>query len=82
MLEAGRPGEAEAIYWQDLIRNRENGWSLYGLIQSLRAQGKQEQADMVENRFKKAWSGADITLTASRLMGETNGTLAAVKAGK
>jgi tetratricopeptide (TPR) repeat protein len=82
LLEAGRSGEAEAIYWQDLIRNRENGWSLFGLWQSLRVQGKQEQAEMVEKRFRKAWSRADVILTASRFMGEANDTLAAVKAVK
>lgn len=71
LLEAGRPAEAEAIYWQDLALNRENGWSLLGLMQSLRAQGKVELADAVEKRFKKAWRQADITLPASRFMGET-----------
>lgn len=71
LLAAGRPAEAEAVYWQDLTRNRENGWSLFGLMQSLRAQGKEKQADAVEKRFQKAWSAADITLTASRFMGKT-----------
>jgi tetratricopeptide (TPR) repeat protein len=71
LLEAGRPAEAEAIYWQDLTRNRENGWSLFGLMQSLRAQRKEQQAEAVEKRFQKAWSRADITLTASRFMGKT-----------
>jgi hypothetical protein len=51
-------------------------------MQSLRAQGKQQQADRVAKRFKKAWSAADITLTASRLMGEANDTMAAVGAIK
>jgi len=68
LLEAGRAAEAEAIYWQDLERNRENGWSLFGLMQSLRAQGKEEQAVLVEKRFRKAWSQADVTLIASRFM--------------
>jgi tetratricopeptide (TPR) repeat protein len=71
LLEAGRTAEAEAIYWQDLERNRENGWSLFGLMQSLQAQGKEEQAVLVEDRFRKAWSQADVTLIASRFMGET-----------
>jgi tetratricopeptide (TPR) repeat protein len=71
LIEAGRPAEAEAVYWQDLSRNRENGWSLFGLMQSLRAQGKEKQAEAVEKRFQKAWSQADITLTASRFMGNT-----------
>jgi tetratricopeptide (TPR) repeat protein len=70
LLEAGRPAEAEAVYWQDLQLNRENGWSLFGLMQSLRAQGKEEQAVLVEKRFRKAWSQADVTLLASRFMGE------------
>ena len=30
------------------MQNRENGWSLFGLMQSLRAQGKEEQAVVVE----------------------------------
>ena len=77
LLEAGRPAEAESIYWQDLSRNRDNGWALFGLAQSLRAQGKNEQAAVVEERFRKAWSRADVTLTASRIMGETSTTMAA-----
>ena len=77
LLDAGRPAEAESIYWQDLSRNRENGWSLFGLMQSLRAQGKTEQAAVIEARFRKTWNRADVTLTASRFMGETDIALAA-----
>jgi tetratricopeptide (TPR) repeat protein len=80
LLDARRFAEAEAIYWQDLRRNRENGWSLFGLMQSLRAQGKEEQAVMVEKRFRKAWNRADVTLTASRFMGDAHSTLAATGA--
>jgi hypothetical protein len=77
LLAAGRPAEAEAVYWQDLSQNRENGWALFGLQQSLQAQGKTEAADMIEARFRKAWSRADIQLTASRLMGDADNALAA-----
>src|SRR5437762_3729109 len=66
LLEAKRPAEAETVYWEDLKRNRENGWALFGLIQALKAQGKNEEATLVEARFKKAWAHADVTLTASR----------------
>ena len=76
LLEAGRAAEAEAIYWQDLTTNRENGWSLFGLMQSLRAQGKEEQAAVIEKRFHKAWVRSEVTLTASRFMGETDTTVA------
>jgi len=77
LLAAGRPEEAESIYWQDLSRNRENGWSLFGLLQSLRAQGKTAEIAVIEARFRKAWDRADVTLTASRFMGEADTTLAA-----
>jgi tetratricopeptide (TPR) repeat protein len=76
LLEAGRPAEAEAVYWQDLGHNRENGWSLFGLIQSLRIQGKDEQAGIIENRFRKAWRRSEVTLTASRFMGKISPTVA------
>jgi tetratricopeptide (TPR) repeat protein len=66
LLEAGRPAEAETVYWEDLKRNRENGWSLYGLMQALKAQAKNDDAALVEARFKKAWAKADVTLTSSR----------------
>ena len=66
LLEAKRPGEAETVYWEDLKRNRENGWALFGLTQALKAQGKNDDAALVEARFKKAWARADVTLTGSR----------------
>ncbi len=43
-----------------------NGWALYGLGRALRAQGKNDQAKLVEADFKTAWKDADIQLTASR----------------
>jgi tetratricopeptide (TPR) repeat protein len=66
LLEAGRAAEAETVYWEDLKRNRDNGWALFGLLQALRAQNETDQAALVEARFKKAWSRADVTLAASR----------------
>ena len=80
LLSAGRAAEAEAIYWQDLERNRENGWSLFGLMESLRAQGKEEQAAAVEKRFRKAWKRSDVTLTASRFMDDAPKTVAVIGA--
>ena len=66
LLEAGRPLEAETVYWEDLRRNQDNGWALFGLLQALRAQGKTENAALVEARLAKAWGRADVKLTASR----------------
>lgn len=66
LLASKRPAEAEQVYQDDLLRNPENGWSLFGLGQALRAQGKTAEVAAVEVRFKKAWARADVTLTASR----------------
>jgi len=67
LLQAGRAAEAEAVYREDLRRNPENGWSLFGLAQSLRAQNKTVEAAAVDARFRRAWARADVTLTSSRL---------------
>lgn len=66
LLKANRAAEAEIVYKEDLKRYPENGWSLFGLAQSLRQQGKTRQAMTVQERFKQAWKFADVTLTASR----------------
>ena len=67
LLEAGRADEAETVFWEDLKRNPENGWSLFGLQRALEAQGKHEQAKLVEARFRKTWKDADLKLTTSRI---------------
>jgi tetratricopeptide (TPR) repeat protein len=66
LLQAGRAAEAEAVYREDLRRNPENGWSLFGLAQSLRAQAKTADAAAVDARFSRAWGRADVRLTSSR----------------
>ena len=66
LLKARHPAEAEKVYRTDLRRFPENGWSLFGLAQALRAQKKHSEADAVEARFRKAWASTDVTLTASR----------------
>ena len=66
LLKAGRANEAETVYWADLKRNRESGWALFGLLQALRAQNKSAEAELIRERFEKAWTRADVTLPASR----------------
>ena len=59
LMAAGRPDEAEAVYWEDLRKNPENGWSLFGLARALEAQGKHDDAAPIRARFTKAWQDAD-----------------------
>jgi tetratricopeptide (TPR) repeat protein len=67
LLDAGRPDEAEAVFWEDLRKNPENGWSLFGLVKALRAQGKDDEAAHAEARFRKAWKDSDVTLMTARI---------------
>ena len=66
LLKAGRHAEAEKVYLEDLKRFPENGWSLFGLTQALRAQGKNTEAASADARFRRAWASTDVALTASR----------------
>ncbi|GJL57683.1 MAG: hypothetical protein NPIRA03_05400 [Nitrospirales bacterium] len=66
LLEAGKPGDAERTFREDLQDHPQNGWALFGLEQSLRAQGKTDEATIVLQSFRQVWSDADVTLTAVR----------------
>lgn len=59
LMAKSRAAEAEVIYREDLERNRGNGWGLIGLQQSLRAQGKNEEAQALDGKIKVAWAKAD-----------------------
>jgi tetratricopeptide (TPR) repeat protein len=65
LLIAGRAAQAERAYREDLGRNPANGWALYGLVSSLRAQGRARAATAVLGDFKRAWRYADIRLPGS-----------------
>jgi predicted Zn-dependent protease len=64
LLKAGRPAEAEQRYREDLKRFPNNAWSLAGLAETLKAQGKATEAAEAEAGLKQV--GADATLVASR----------------
>lgn len=66
LIEAGHPDEAEVVYWADLRDYPDNGYALFGLEQSLRAQDKDDEAKIVAERFERAWERADVQLTTSR----------------
>jgi hypothetical protein len=65
LLRAGQPAEAEKVYRADLARLPDNGWSLMGLREALRRQGKTEEARVAGARFEKAWADADVHPTAT-----------------
>jgi hypothetical protein len=65
LIKASRATDAEAVYRDDLSRNPNNGWALYGLAQSLRLQGRDADARTAQQEFDWAWKNADIALSAS-----------------
>jgi tetratricopeptide (TPR) repeat protein len=63
LLKAGKPAEAETVFREDLKDYPNCGWQLFGLQESLRAQGKDTKE--VSRQFRKAWSRADVKLDLS-----------------
>ncbi|HEX8292635.1 MAG TPA: hypothetical protein VF570_12815 [Pyrinomonadaceae bacterium] len=67
LLLDGRHAEAESVFREDLRRNRRNGRSLFGLAESLKAQGRAREAELVGREFEQAWRSADTRLTVEGL---------------
>jgi tetratricopeptide (TPR) repeat protein len=65
LLKTDQAASAEAAFKQDLKQYPDNGWALFGLEKSLRAQGKNKEAAQIEQSFKKAWNWADVSLPIS-----------------
>jgi tetratricopeptide (TPR) repeat protein len=66
LLEAERAVDAESIYRASLEDHPHNGWSLFGLEEALRAQGRGAEADAVHADFEHAWARADHWIQSSR----------------
>jgi tetratricopeptide (TPR) repeat protein len=62
LLLNGQAAEAEAVFREDLRENARNGRSLFGLMESLKAQRKDAAAQLVEREFNRAWKDADVRL--------------------
>ena len=63
LLRSGDAAKAEQVFREDLKRWPRNGWSLFGLEQSLRRQGKTQSADLVSREFDTAWKESDVKLS-------------------
>ena len=62
LLKAGKPAEAEQVFREGIKRSPRNGRMLFGLLESLNAQKKPEDAASVRREFDAAWSKADVIL--------------------
>ena len=67
LLAAGKTGDAERVFREDLKRNARNPRSLFGLAEALKAEGKASEAASVRQEFERGWKTADTKLTLSGL---------------
>jgi len=67
LMQAHHFAEAEQVYRADLARVPENGWSLFGLAESLHQQGKHADAGAAHARFHAIWAKADVQIKSSCL---------------
>ena len=67
LLRHGRASEAESVFRKDLEINPRNGRSLYGLMESLKAQGKSVGVEWVKKEFDDAWKHAATMLDVAKL---------------
>ena len=62
LLAAGRYGDAERVFHDDLEVYPENGRALFGLAEALEGSGDHAAAEEVRARFEEAWRHADVEL--------------------
>ena len=61
----GKGAKSVQAYREDLLELPRNGWSLLGLGQSLKAQGKPEADALLFNQFPAVWKDADTAIETS-----------------
>jgi hypothetical protein len=62
LLRSGNYAEAERVFRADLERNKHGGRSLFGLMESLKAQKQTSDATVIQKEFAAAWKNADTKL--------------------
>jgi tetratricopeptide (TPR) repeat protein len=67
LLLDGLYGEAEKVFRADLTRNPRNGRSLFGLLESLKAQNRKADVEWVQQAFEAAWKNAEVELRVEDL---------------
>jgi len=62
LLKSGQAAEAEAVFRADLKRNPRSGRSLFGLLESLKAQKRTSDTQWVQSEFESAWKDSPLRL--------------------
>ncbi len=64
LLQSGRFAEAEQVCRDDLNQHPHNGWALFGLMQALEFQEKNDEAKQVRAQWEEVWKEADVVLSS------------------
>jgi tetratricopeptide (TPR) repeat protein len=67
LLLSGDAAAAEAVFREGLRRSPNNGRMLFGLLESLKAQKKNDAARWTQNELNTAWKSADLQLRVKDL---------------
>ena len=67
LLQMGNAGKAETVFLQSLLRVPNNGWALYGLVETYNQLGDEPAAAKAQERFEQAWAGERRELTLAQL---------------
>src|SRR5437868_4449708 len=62
LMMSGDAAGAEKVFREDLERNPRNPRSLFGLMETLKKQGRTYDAGFVENQFHTSWKGTPLKL--------------------
>ena len=67
LLRAGDFPAAEQVFRDELAVHAQSGRALFGLRAALLAQGRDQEALAVQQRFQRAWRAADVKLDATTM---------------
>jgi tetratricopeptide (TPR) repeat protein len=67
LVRAGRAAEGESVFREALRRSPRNGRILFGLIESMKAQGKSEGLEQLQRELAAVWSKDAVKLTLGDL---------------
>jgi tetratricopeptide (TPR) repeat protein len=62
LLRAGEAAKAEGVFREGVRRTPHDGWMLFGLLESLKAQNKQPDANWVKRELDAVWAKSDVVL--------------------
>jgi hypothetical protein len=65
LVRAGQAAEGEKVLREGLRRSPRNGFMLFGLMEALKAQGK--DVEQVKKEFDAVWAKSDVRLTLAAL---------------